>query len=415
MRNRPAPGPAQWYALSKAASGQRVSRFTSALRQEPGYYWRKMPAHWEHLQDSFRAGTARLALAVSNLVLLPVLVPPLLEHWPVLLGYFVAAVFFQALITKGIGGFWRVIMGGVLDIALLTFLVHQVGSVSTPLVGVYMLIGMLNALVAPPWVARLLALLGTLAYTCVVYAEALGYLPYAPAFPDLQGFRADTASATRAAVLLLMLVVVATLVSERVGAALHRRERQLTEANARLEELSQRDPLTQLYNRRYFVQRVEQELERVRRGQKMALLMLDLDGFKHINDQQGHLIGDELLRRIAHAIGDSTRAIDVAGRFGGDEFVIILPDTEQPEAVVVAERLIATVRRIGTEFDPARPVTVSVGIALARAQDDTVILLNTADESAYRAKQAGGDRYHAQNPERNSARFESGPRTAQTG
>jgi diguanylate cyclase (GGDEF)-like protein len=140
--------------------------------------------------------------------------------------------------------------------------------------------------------------------------------------------------------------------------------------------------------------------------------MLDLDKFKHINDQQGHLVGDELLRRIASAIGESTRSVDVVGRFGGDEFVVILTDSRADDARLVAARLVERIRGLGEEFDPRRPVTVSIGIATARVDDDHVILLNSADEAAYRAKQAGGDRYLCQDPKHNSSRFDSAPREA---
>ncbi len=130
------------------------------------------------------------------------------------------------------------------------------------------------------------------------------------------------------------------------------------------------------------------------RGHPMAILMMDLDRFKHVNDEQGHLAGDELLRRIAVAIQECTRAIDVVGRFGGDEFVALLPDTDTEQALVVAERLVRTVHQVGTEADPRRPVTASLGLAIAQPEDSLTMLLSAADEGAYRAKQAGGDRVH---------------------
>jgi diguanylate cyclase (GGDEF)-like protein len=260
-----------------------------------------------------------------------------------------------------------------------------------------------------------LAGLGVAAYGVVLYTEAIGLLPYAPAVSGFGEWRPDPSVAWRAVALLLTLVAVSTLVAERITKALHQREDELTAANAQLEELSQRDPLTQLYNRRELVRRLEQELERVRRGHPLAVLMIDLDRFKHINDLQGHLVGDELLRRVAKAVQSCTRAVDVSGRFGGDEFVVTLTDTEEREAKVVAHRLVEAIRQIGTEFDPNRPVTASIGISIARPQDDVTVLVNSADESAYRAKSAGGDRYYVQDPDRNSAQFESGPRSARTG
>src|SRR6185312_9035577 len=121
--------------------------------------------------------------------------------------------------------------------------------------------------------------------------------------------------------------------------------------------------------------------------------MMDLDHFKSVNDEHGHLAGDEMLRRIAAAVQETTRAIDVVGRFGGDEFVALLPDTDAEQAAVVAERLVRTVRFIGEGLNARWPVTVSIGIAVARPDDDGVTVVNAADDAAYRAKSAGGDRY----------------------
>lgn len=357
----------------------------------------------------------RVALGAFSLASFPFLVPGMRPHWPMLLAYLLSAIAFQVLISKGIGGVWRVLAGGVVDVYFITFLLHQLGSMSSPLAAVYLLIGIFNAMVAPPFAARLLGGFAALSYASVVFLETTGVLPYAPALPSSAGFEINNAVAMTSSLYVGVLIVVSTLVSERIFVALHRREAALKEANAALQQLSQRDPLTQLYNRRYFVQRVEQELERVRRGHGAALLMIDLDGFKHINDERGHLAGDELLRRAAGTIQACTRAVDVCGRFGGDEFVVVLTDTESAQATVVAERLVSELRRLGREFDPHRPVTASIGIALARPQDDVVVLLNTADEAAYRAKQQGRDRYCMQAPERNSAQFESGPRAAKTG
>src|ERR1043165_3924115 len=151
---------------------------------------------------------------------------------------------------------------------------------------------MFVALVAPAWSARALAALGVVAYGTVSLAEATRLLPYAPDVPEAAGYVPSVLGVARAVLLLGALVAVSTWVSERIARALHRRERQLRIANARLELLSQRDPLTHLYNRRYFVHRVEEELARTRRGHPMAVLMMDLDGFKHVNDERGHLAGD---------------------------------------------------------------------------------------------------------------------------
>lgn len=352
----------------------------------------------ENQDDNLRASSVRVALGFFSLVALPVFVPGMAQFRVVLAGYVLAAIGFQIAIHRRIGGNVRVLLGGSLDVAMITFLVHRVGSQSSPLVAVYVLAAMFNALVAPAWSARILGVIGIMGYAGVSYAEALGFLPYAPDIPKLAVLAPSVADTTRSNALVFALVLVSTWVSDRIARALRCREQQLRAANVQLEELSQRDPLTQLFNRRHFVQRVDEELGRVRRGHSLALLMMDLDGFKHINDQQGHLAGDELLRKIARTIEDTTREIDVVGRFGGDEFVALLPDTDIEQAVIVAERLVRTVRDVGTLADARRPVTASVGIAIAQPDYEVAVLLNAADEGAYLAKQAGGDRAHTVTP-----------------
>jgi diguanylate cyclase (GGDEF)-like protein len=368
----------------------------------------------DNQQDRIRAASIRVALGVFSVFAVPVFQPAAIHYLPVLIAYLCCAIAFQFAIKKNVGGVGRVLAGGFVDTAFTTFLVHRMGTQSTPLVASYLVVGMFNAFVAPAWSARVVGGLGTLFYAAVAFAEALHFLPYAPDYPELAAAAPDLLVTTRNVLLLGVLVGVCTWVSDRIARALRTREQQLRVMNARLEELSQRDPLTQLYNRRHFVHRVNEELKRVRRGHPMALVMMDLDGFKHINDRQGHLVGDDLLRRIARTIEDATRDVDVVGRFGGDEFVAMLPDTEIDQATVVADRLVRVIRSVGEEIDPARPVTVSVGVAMAKPEDDVTVLLNAADEGCYRAKQAGGDRLEAVSvPERDSAQFESGPRASQ--
>jgi diguanylate cyclase (GGDEF)-like protein len=335
----------------------------------------------------------RVALGGFMVLGLPLLAPGVARFLWVFVAYLASAVALHVAIRRRLGGVWRVLFGGVLDIAVTTFLVHRLGSQGSPLVSSYLLLGMFVALVAPAWSARALGALGVTAYGAVSFAESLRFIPYAPDIPEAVGYTPTLLGAARSTLLVAVLVAVSTRVSERIARALRRREHQLRIANARLEQLSQRDPLTQLYNRRFFVQRVEEELARVRRGHGMAVLMMDLDGFKHVNDEQGHLAGDELLRRIAQTVTQTMRVVDVIGRFGGDEFVMLLPDTDITQAETVAERVVRMVREVGTEADPRRPVTASVGVAIPRIDDDVTIVLNLADEAAYAAKQEGGDRY----------------------
>lgn len=359
----------------------------------------------------------RIALGIFSVCTLPLLFPSAIRFLPVFLTYLVGAVGFQLAIRRSVGGDVRVLLGGLTDIAFITFLVYRLGTSSTPLVGAYLLTGMFNALVTSTWAARVVSAMGLIGYGAVTYAEVIHLLPYAPEFPELAAAGPTMTSGIRDTLLLGALIGVSTWVSDRIARALRRREIELREVNARLEDLSQRDPLTQLFNRRYFVTRVEEELHRVRRGRSLSLVMMDLDGFKHVNDKQGHLAGDELLRKLATAIQETTRAVDVVARFGGDEFVVLLTDTDGDQAPIVAERLVRTVRELGTAADPRRPVTASVGVAIARPEDSVTTLINSADEGAYRAKQAGGNRFVtlASFSPPDSQDIGSGPRTAQAG
>jgi diguanylate cyclase (GGDEF)-like protein len=160
----------------------------------------------------------------------------------------------------------------------------------------------------------------------------------------------------------------------------------------RTERSAVTDGLTGLFNHAYFLQALGQELLRSRRhGRGAALLLLDLDDFKRLNDRRGHLEGDRALVRAAAVIRESVREIDVAARYGGEEFAVLLPDTTRLGALVVAERVR---RRIEERFARLRPaVTVSGGIAVF--PDDAsgaTELVARADAALYAAKAAGKNR-----------------------
>ncbi|WP_249010854.1 sensor domain-containing diguanylate cyclase [Conexibacter sp. DBS9H8] len=164
-----------------------------------------------------------------------------------------------------------------------------------------------------------------------------------------------------------------------------------------LRHLAEHDPLTGLHNRRRFEEDLEQTLARARRyGGEGALLALDLDGFKSVNDTFGHAAGDRLVIQIAGALRATLRESDFIARTGGDEFAVILPSADEPEARHVADKLLAAVAREGTvgrESEQVR-VTASVGIALFSGRPGQVgsELLIEADQAMYEAKAAGRDR-----------------------
>ncbi len=169
--------------------------------------------------------------------------------------------------------------------------------------------------------------------------------------------------------------------------------------NARLfgevQRLATTDGLTGIYNRRHFFELAESELNRARRfGHPVSAIMLDIDHFKQVNDTYGHAVGDQVLRVVAKRCGESIRDIDVLGRYGGEEFAVILPSTDLPGARTMAERLRRSVADAPVPTDKGDlTVTISLGVA-SNAQDDgdVAALLNRADAAMYAAKQAGRNR-----------------------
>jgi diguanylate cyclase (GGDEF)-like protein len=121
-------------------------------------------------------------------------------------------------------------------------------------------------------------------------------------------------------------------------------------------------------------------------------MMIDLDGFKRVNDQLGHDAGDLLLMDIGNALTQETRAVDLVARYGGDEFVIVLPDLSPEGAIPAAERIVEAVARVGRARVGEAPVTASIGLTIAKPDDDVGALLRRADSEAYTAKRAGGNR-----------------------
>lgn len=173
------------------------------------------------------------------------------------------------------------------------------------------------------------------------------------------------------------------------------KNKQLEESLHRLQELAATDSLTSLYNRRHFTRASEQLFsEAYRHGNNLACLMLDLDGFKQTNDTHGHLAGDAVLTLAGKVIADNLRRMDVAARYGGDEFVILLPQAGLEEAWIVANRIREQFATSTREQMPNIKVSMSVGIATYQQFYPVTAdqLIGAADAALYRAKQAGKDR-----------------------
>lgn len=177
--------------------------------------------------------------------------------------------------------------------------------------------------------------------------------------------------------------------------------------NARLHAqtvaLSITDPLTGAPNRRHLFQRLEMEIARAHRfGTQLSVLMVDIDHFKQLNDQNGHRAGDEVLQRVADLLGSSVRKVDLLARYGGEEFMVLLPQVPKEEASGVAEKLRKAVAETPDEYGPGQPlgrVTISVGVAnLPVDATDQEKLVDCADSALYAAKRAGRDKAIAYAP-----------------
>jgi diguanylate cyclase (GGDEF)-like protein/PAS domain S-box-containing protein len=165
-----------------------------------------------------------------------------------------------------------------------------------------------------------------------------------------------------------------------------------------LQKLANTDPLTELYNRRAFLDYVVQEIARLSRFESLsaALLMIDLDYFKRVNDTYGHSTGDKVLQQFAHTVRQASRTIDLPARLGGEEFAILLPGATQVDAMAMAERLRKQVAETFiTHEKGAVYITISIGAAALSGDDkDGDVVLSHADTALYEAKDAGRNRCH---------------------
>ncbi len=178
-------------------------------------------------------------------------------------------------------------------------------------------------------------------------------------------------------------------IAPQIGIAIDRAE--LREKAGQFEQLSVTDSLTGLLNRRYMEERLTEETKRSNRhGYPMSFMMLDVDEFKSYNDHFGHPAGDEALKLVGNIIRETLRGADVAARFGGEEFAVLLPQTTDKEAWTIAERIRSNIEQ--TRF-PERPVTISIGISSCSAElCRDADLVSAADQALYRAKRSGRNR-----------------------
>jgi diguanylate cyclase (GGDEF)-like protein len=259
---------------------------------------------------------------------------------------------------------------GLLALAFVTGLVAMTGGLESPFTFGFPLIVGAGALLIAPRTALALAILAT---ACYVGA----------------GFAADP-SPEIGPLVQMAVTLTGVFLLAYVGASVGREQRRARDAAIRLSTI---DSLTDLFNRSYFFTALEREIARGdRSGRAFCLLMMDLDDLKSVNDRFGHLAGDQVLRSVADIVRSGARKIDVAARYGGDEFVALLPETDPTGGWVVAEKIRLTVAEQGLPGVDPGP-TVSVGVVSYPADGRTAdALLVSADRAMYASKRGGKNR-----------------------
>ena len=184
---------------------------------------------------------------------------------------------------------------------------------------------------------------------------------------------------------------------DTIDAALDKwtRLRQARADREELERLANFDPLTGLYNRQAILGKLHELINHAKRYKEdFSLSMLDIDHFKKVNDRYGHLTGDEVLEKIASLIYGNMRDTDIAGRYGGEEFIIILPQADSFAAMVVAERIRNIIENAEMKDSAGNvfAITVSLGLSIWEQGEDAYSLISRADESLYKAKENGRNR-----------------------
>lgn len=178
---------------------------------------------------------------------------------------------------------------------------------------------------------------------------------------------------------------------KKIAEALFKMSQKIADTQDELEALSTTDQLTSLANRRKLEECLDQKLKEANRGIHFSIVMIDIDRFKTINDTYGHEIGDHVLLHLSHTMHDAMRISDIVGRWGGEEFLLILPETSLQGAIVLAEGLCEKVAALTFEHYP-HIVTISLGVATYHEEDTSNSILSRADTALYKAKNSGRNR-----------------------
>ena len=226
--------------------------------------------------------------------------------------------------------------------------------------------------------------------------------PSPPTWPGSGAGRSEIAMnlSTTACNLIVLILALLILLAGVAYCFINRLLRKVKEAQQKLIALATIDDLTQLYNRRYFFVRFQQELERAKRYQRpLSCLILDLDHFKQVNDTYGHLAGDQVLKEIAHILKTQCRQSDLAGRYGGEEMIVLLPETDAHGAFAIAERIREMIQNHETVSAKGQSIRVTVSIGVAHlngaevgAVDNPDRIVQYADDALLAAKKKGRNR-----------------------
>ncbi|MFZ5986531.1 MAG: GGDEF domain-containing response regulator [Bacillota bacterium] len=184
---------------------------------------------------------------------------------------------------------------------------------------------------------------------------------------------------------------------------LEEKNKELMEKNTLLEQMAITDSLTGLFNKGYVLERLESEIQRAARyNEAISLIIIDIDHFKEVNDTYGHLMGDKLIKEISEEITSSVRDVDIVGRYGGDELMVICPNTDINGAKILAERIRSNIHNHKFELKgEIVPITVSLGVSSAapslytKADSDIVRIIGEADIALYRAKSSSRNKVEA--------------------
>jgi diguanylate cyclase (GGDEF)-like protein len=277
------------------------------------------------------------------------------------------------IVPPGALGTDKFVLEGCVAITLVTLIVIMTGQEISPFFFAFPLIVAGAALVVTPAVTVVLAALASIDYViAVTFDRSVEFAPRL--FPNVA------------------INIIAMLLLAFIMSYIAREQRRSRQAAIRLSTV---DSLTGLSNRAFFFAAVEREIQRSSRtGRRFGLLMMDLDGLKAINDRFGHFHGDQVLRSVAQVIKTGVRRIDTAARYGGDEFVVLLPETEPTGAYILAEKIRQGVEELGVA-GPAMEIHTSLSIGAVSYPDDGLTpddLLISADRAMYVSKRQGKNR-----------------------